>query len=257
MSSRKRPTGPLDSERCDDPSLAEAMEEAARAEARAQAARARAIRLSRDANTTSSGQVDTTETVEANDTHGAAVEESVGQAKRAPTRWARLRRGVLRRPGRRSVAVSAAVILICTLLGTSGYVLWYHRRTVDERQRTAEFAAAARQSAITLMSINADKARDDLQRVIDDTTGQFKTQMLLTANDLVEAVEKSKVSTKAAVHAVAVESMNADSAVVLVAAKAEVTNPDKSTPPPRSWRIVMNLQRDGGQLKMSRVEFLP
>jgi Mce-associated membrane protein len=81
--------------------------------------------------------------------------------------------------------------------------------------------------------------------------------MLLTANDLVEAVEKSKVSTKAAVHAVAVESMTADSAVVLVAAKAEVTNPDKSKPPPRSWRIVMNLQRDGGQLKMSRVEFLP
>lgn len=257
MSSRKRPTGPLDSDRCDDPSLAEALEEAARAEARAQAARARAIRLSRDADTTSSGEVDTTETVDANDTHGTAVEESVGQAKRASTRWARLRRRVLRRPGRRSVAVGAAVILICALWGTSGYALWYHRKTVDERQRAAEFAAAARQSAITLMSINADKARDDLQRVIDDTTGQFKTQMLLTANDLVEAVEKSKVSTKAAVHAVAVESMTADSAVVLVAAKAEVTNPDKSKPPPRSWRIVMNLQRDGGQLKMSRVEFLP
>jgi Mce-associated membrane protein len=254
MSSRERLTGALDPDRCDDPSIAEAMEEVARAEARAEAARARAIQLSRKAD---ASQVDTIETAAANDTDRAAVEERVGEAKPASARWARLRRRVLRRPGRKAVATGAAVILICTFLGTSGYVVWYHRKTVDERHRAAEFAAAARQSTITLMSIDAGKARDDLQRIIDDTTGPFKDKMLVTAHSLVEAVEKSKVSTKGTVQAVAVESMSADSAVVLVSARAEVANPDKSKPPPRSWRIVMSLQRDGGQLKMSRVEFLP
>ncbi|BBY05612.1 hypothetical protein [Mycobacterium noviomagense] len=257
MPSPERLTGALDFERCDDPTLKEAMKEAARAEARARQARARAIELSRKADTTSSDQAETIETVDADHTDAAAAESSVGEPQPVSGRWSRLRRRVLKRPGRKSLAVATAVILICTFSGTSGYVVWYHRKSVEQRQRAVEFAAAARQSAITLMSIDADKARDDLQRVIDDSTGQFKNQMLLTANGLVESVEKSKASTKATVQAVAVESMTADSAVVLVTAKADIVSPDKTKPPSRSWRIVMNLQRDGGQLKMSRVEFLP
>jgi Mce-associated membrane protein len=255
MPSPERLTGALDSERGDDPTLAEAMEAAAQAEARAQEARARALQLSRKAGATSSDPAETIETVDAVDADDAAAQESAGEPQ--PERWARFRRRVLRRPGRKALAVGTAAILICGFVGTSGYVVWYHRKSADDRQRAAEFAAAARQSTITFMSINADKARDDLQRVIDDSTGQFKTQMLLTANGLVEAVEKSKVSTKGVVHAVAVESMTANSAVVLVTAEADIINPDKTKPPPRKWRIVMNLQRDGGELKMSRVEFLP
>ena len=265
MSSWERLTGALDSDRCDDPpphaggtpTLAEAMEEVARAEARAEAARARAIRLSRKADATSSGRVDTIEPADANDTDSAAVEESVGEAEPTSPRWTRLRRRLLRRPGRKPLAVGAAVVLICSALGTSGYVVWYQRKTVDERQRAAEFAAAARQGAITLMSIDPNKARDDVQRIIDDSTGPFRNGMLINAQDLVRAVEQSKVSTKVAVKAVAVESMTDDSAVVLVATRAEVANPDQSKPPPRSWRIVMDLQRDAGQIKVSKVEFVP
>lgn len=222
------------------PTLAQAMEEVARAEVRAEAARARAQQLSRKA---------------AADTED--VDDGAGEVQPTSPRRARLRRRVLRRPGRKSLAVAAAVALICAGLGTTGYVVWYHRKTVDERQRAAEFAAVARQDAITLMSIDATKARDDVQRIIDQSTGSYKNGMLLNASDLVEAAEKSKVSTKATVQAVAVETMTNDSAVVLVSAKAEATTPDNTKSPPRLWRIVMTLQRDGGQLKMSRVEFLP
>jgi hypothetical protein len=42
--------------------------------------------------------------------------------------------------------------------------VWPHRTVVQERQRSAEFAAAARQEAVTIMSIAASKARDDVQR---------------------------------------------------------------------------------------------
>ncbi|MGH3958038.1 hypothetical protein [Mycobacterium sp.] len=139
----------------------------------------------------------------------------------------------------------------------TGYAVWYHRKTVDERQRAAEFAAAARQGAITLMSIDANKARDDVQRIIDDSTGSLKTGMMINAEDLVKSVEESKVSTKVAVKAVAVESITDDSAVVLVAMKSEATNTDKTKPPPRSWRVVMSLRRDAGKIKMSNVEYVP
>jgi Mce-associated membrane protein len=247
MSSRERLIGPLDPDRCDDPppqtggtpTLAEAMGEVARAEARAGAARVRALQLSRQA------------AADADD-----VDDSAAAAKPASPRWARLRRRMLRRPGRKSLAVGAAVVLICAFLGTTGYAVWYHRKTTDERQRAAEFAAAARQSVIVLMSIDANNARDDLQRIIDESTGPFRTSMLVNGNDLVEQVEHSKVSTKVAVKSVAIESMIDDSAVVLVVVKTEATNPDKTKPPPRPWRVVMSLQKDAGQIKMSQVEFV-
>ncbi len=238
MSSGERLTGPPDSDQREDSALTAAIEEVAQAEARAEAARARAARLSREA----AGEP------------AAAGENDIGNTEPVK-RWVRLRRLQLRRPGVRSMAAATAILLICAALATSGYVTWYHLRSVDERARSAEFVAAARQGTITLMSIDAGKAREDLQRIIDDATGQFKNEMLITANDRAEQVEQSKLSTKAAVTGVAVESMTKDSAVVLVTAKSEEVNADKKTPP-QYWRLVMTLQRDGGQLKISKVEYV-
>lgn len=257
MPSPDHQLGAVDARLDQDPCVAKAMEEAARTEARAAAARVRAIRLSRQAKTTASEQLDTTDVADADDIDGAAVEDDVREPERTLASLARPRRRWFRRPTRQKLAVGVAVLLTCAGLGVSGYVEWHHRTLAAEHQRAAEFAAAARQGAITLMSINADNARRDVQRIIDDSTGPFKAKMLVTADDLVKAVERSKVSTKVAVKSVAVESMTNDSAVILVAAKADATGPDKDKPPPRSWRVVMTLQRDGGQLKMANVEMLP
>jgi Mce-associated membrane protein len=108
-----------------------------------------------------------------------------------------------------------------------------------------------------MMSIDPSKARDDMQRFADDTTGLFKAGILLGAEDAVKAIEQSKVASKGAVHSVAVESMTEDSAVVLIAAKSEFTKPGEAKPESRSLRLVVSLQRDGGQLKVSRIEFVP
>jgi len=51
--------------------------------------------------------------------------------------------------------------------------------------------------------------------------------------------------------------MTNDSAIVLVSAKSEFTRPGQAKPESRSLRAVVNVQRDGGQLKISRVEFVP
>jgi Mce-associated membrane protein len=229
------------------------MQEVTQAEARAQIARARAKRLSRDAELASSGQLDT---MEAPDIDRVALDGNLLALHHGSTRsvhtvaW-------LRQPGRKTPGVWAAFVLICAFLAVSGYVVQYHHRAADEQHRAEAFAAAARQCATALMSIDANRARDDVQRLVDDSTGPFKAGVLLAEDDLVKAVEDSKVSTKVAVKAVAVESMTDDSAVVLLATRAEAANPDKSKPPPRSWRVVMTVQRDGGKLKIAKVESLP
>jgi Mce-associated membrane protein len=246
----------IDTDRCDDPSLAEAMQEVAQAEARAEIARVRAIRLSRDAESASSGQPDTIQAADAEDIDRATVDANEPTVQHGSARSVRVV-AMLRGPGRKTLAVGAAFVLIFVSLAVSGYVVQHHHRATDERDRAAEFAAAARQGVTALMSIDSDKARDGVQRIIDDSTGPFKTGVLLGKDDLVKAVEDSKVSTRVAVKAVAVESMTDDSAVVLVATRAEVANPDKSKPPPRSWRVVMTIQRDGGKLKIAKAESLP
>lgn len=135
-------------------------------------------------------------------------------------------------------------------------MVWQHRTTVHKQQITAEFAAAARQGVTALLSIDANHVRDDFQRMIDDSTGDFKAQLSALSGLRAKQAEESKVTSKGTVEAVAVESLSDDSAVVLVAAKSDVTNPDNTKRPTVPLRISVGLKRDGGQPKMSKVDFL-
>jgi Mce-associated membrane protein len=135
-------------------------------------------------------------------------------------------------------------------------MIWQHRTATHNRQLAAEFAAAARQNVTMLMSLNAQHAKEDIQRVIDACTGDLKLQLEATSSLMADKAQESKASSKATVEAVGVESMSDNSAVVLVAAKTDVINPDNTNRPPVVWRISVDLLRDGGQLKMSKVDFL-
>jgi Mce-associated membrane protein len=225
-------------------------DELAQAEARAEAARARALRLRQEAEAASRDP-----SSDQGDQSGVDETATEVQAESAPSRWHGLHR--LRHPSRKAIAVVAALLFSCTMLAASGYVMWHHRGVVQQRQRTAEFATAARNGVLMMTSIDASKARGDMQRFADDTTGMFKAGILLGAEDAVKALEQSKVSSKGTVQAVAVQSMTEDSAIVLVAAKTEFTKPGQAKPDSRSSRLVVSVQRDGGQLKISRIEFVP
>jgi Mce-associated membrane protein len=251
----------------------EAEAEAAEAEAIAAAARARAkaIRLRREAEAAAETadvepiEADTaTETVDVADTDVDEDDEVSGEddvavdAVEAPEETpARKRRLGLRLPSWKRVAVAVVIICTCALLAASGYMILQHREAAQEQQRTAEYAAAGRQSVVTLMSLDFNRAQEDVQRIIDNSIGQFKDDFESQAADFVKVAHESKVITEVTVNSTAVESMSDDSAVVLVAATSRVTNAAGAKQEPRSWRLSVSLQRDGGQIKMSKVEFVP
>jgi len=212
-------------------SLAEAEEEVSRAEARAEAARARAAELRRQAE----GDADETEP--------------------APARSRRWRQRRVRRPGKKAAGICAA-ILIAASLAVSGYMVWQHLSLVREHRHAAEFAAAARRGVEMMMSIDPDHAKENVQRTIDETTGPLKSQLEATATYMIKSAQDAKVTTKATVEDAAVESMTDNSAVVLVVAKSDTANPDKSKRPPVFWRLSVNIDRDGGQLKTSKLDFV-
>jgi Mce-associated membrane protein len=92
--------------------------------------------------------------------------------------------------------------------------------------------------------------------MIDASTGDLKSQLSVMSALMVKKAEDTKVGSKVTVEAVAVESVGADSGVVLVAAKTDAFGPDNAKPPPALFRLSVKLDRDGGQLKMSKIEFL-
>ena len=101
---------------------------------------------------------------------------------------------------------------------------WHHHNVVQERQRAAAYIATARQGVINLTSLDFNKAKEDVQRVLDSATGEFKDDFQRRADDFASVVKDSKAVTEGSVAATAVESMNNDSAVVLVLANERVTN---------------------------------
>jgi Mce-associated membrane protein len=154
-------------------------------------------------------------------------------------------------------AVLAVLVVIAALLGAGGYMLWQHRNADQQQHRSAEFAAAARQGVVNLMSLDFNHAQESVQRVIDDSTGKFKSNFEDGAPDLIKAMKDAKIATKVTVNISAVESMDKDSATVLVAATSQRTGPDapKEDQQPRVWRVVVSLVREGDQLKMADIEF--
>lgn len=267
--------GEFDSEAIAGDTLAlaeEAEAEAVAAEARAAAAlaRARAIRLRRAAETaqrssigelaatepTELAVIDDTDDATVADTDATASEDVVEEEVRS-ARWRRSRPRWLRRPPWRAVAVTLAVICTCALLAASGYMAWYHQQAMRHQQRTAEFVAAARQGVVALFSIDHDKAKEDVQRILDNSTGQFKEDFQREAKDFTQAAQDAKVVTEGTVQAAAVETMTDDAAVVLVSATTTVTNAAGAKQDPRPWRLSVNVARDGDRVKISKVEFVP
>ncbi|MGY4711639.1 hypothetical protein ACXDF8_19065 [Mycolicibacterium sp. CBM1] len=156
-----------------------------------------------------------------------------------------------------AAAAVAVVAVIAALLGATGYMVWQHRNAQQQRHLSAEFAAAARQGVVNLMSLDYTHAKESVQRVIDDSTGKFKANFEDGSGDLIKALQDAKIITKVTVNDAAVESMDVNSATVLVAATSQRTGPDapKQDQQPRVWRVVVSLVRDGDQLKISDVEF--
>lgn len=246
----------------DDLNSAEAAEAAAAAaEERAEAARARANELRRklEASRGEVPEVSGTETETADEDAPEAVEVAEAETEaETPEPEATKDAGPRKKRSWAKIAAAAlAILAIIGLLGVTADMVWQHRNAETQRHRVAEFSAAARQGVVNLMSMDFNQAKESVQRVIDDSTGKFKSNFQDGAEDLIKAMTDAKVVTKVTVNDTAVESMDKDSATVLVAATSQRTGPDapKEDQQPRVWRVVISLQREGDQLKVSDVEF--
>ncbi|OMC10877.1 hypothetical protein [Mycobacterium sp. SP-6446] len=266
--------------------LEEAEAEAAEAEALAAAARARAraARLRREALAKAEPEPETKDEPEAepeaaaeaeaeskaepepqaDDAEAAEVEpeetadeeasDETAEATEPAARPARWRRWL---PSLSATWKAAVIILIVGFGAASGYMVWQHNSATERDQRAARFIAGARQGVINMTSLDFNNAQHDVQRVIDSSTGQFRDDFQQRAKDFTTVVQQSKVVTEGTVNSAALESMDDHSGTVLVSATSKITNSAGAKDEPRAWRLRVTVTDDGGQYKMSKVDFVP
>ncbi|MFV8054823.1 hypothetical protein [Mycobacterium sp. 48b] len=216
----------------------------AEAEATAARARARAVRLREQVLRIESGLPavldETASEQDVDDTPAPTV-----------TVWWR------RRPSRRTVIVSVLIVVLIAVWVAIGYMFWRHQHQVADQQRAAQYVAAAEKGVMALTSLDFNHAADGVQQVLNNATGEFRDEFRSRADDFTKVVLDSKVVTQGTVHSAALQSMTDDSAVVLVAATSQVTNTEGAQKAPRAWRLSVTVSRDGNDMKLSKVEFVP
>jgi Mce-associated membrane protein len=246
-----------DKAKADAIALAEQAEaEAAEAEALAAAARARAraIKLRREAQARAEQKAEKAAPATEADKTITKAAQTPAEAELPDTTRRRLRLPDI--PRLSNLLTVAAIVAVFFLLGASGWMLWKHHSIQAEKQQSAAYVAAAKQGVINLTSLDFNHAKEDVQRVLDSATGEFRDEFQRRADDFASVVKDSKAVTQGSVAAAAVESTTKDSAVVLVLANERITNVAGAKDDPRAFRFRVTVSRDGGQLKISKVEYV-
>ncbi|HXA12787.1 MAG TPA: hypothetical protein VNW93_11465 [Mycobacterium sp.] len=209
--------------------LAEAEAEATEAEAAAAAARSK-VRAMRSQQ---SG-------------HPADADEDREDGKRRRRLWP---------PSWPVVAKTVAAIVIVGSLAGSGVIVWQHHTAAVRRQHAEEFIQAAKQGVVALTSIDFNAVRDQVQHIIDNSTGAFREDFIARSDQFIKVAQASKAVAKGTVTAAAVESTKTDEAVVLVVGSEQITNA-VGNQQPRSFRFRVTVTRDADQLKVSKLELV-
>lgn len=154
-------------------------------------------------------------------------------------------------------AASCLLVAIAVLFTVLSVVLLKsHHTSEDQRAGDAAILSAARSGVTAMISVRDTSAGDDVQKVLDQSTGIFKKDFEARSQAFIGIVQQAKVVTQGDVVAQGIESRGDGSATVLVTATSSVTNAAGANNESRSWRLRVTMSDDEGQYKMSNVEFV-
>lgn len=146
-----------------------------------------------------------------------------------------------------------AVIALAGLCGWLGYRAYESRKAADERNL---FLQVGRQAALNLTTIDFEHADEDVQRVLDSSTGTFYDDFQARAQPFKEVVKQAKSKSVGSIAEAGVETINGDGADVLVAVTVKTSNAGAAEQEPRAWRMRITVQKVGDEAKVANVRFV-
>lgn len=160
----------------------------------------------------------------------------------------RSRRGV--------IAAAVTGLVVVALAVTTGFTAnWY----LDDRDREhldSQYVDTARQGVLNVISVSADRADRDVDRILESATGDFRADFASRSKDFIDVVKQMKVTSKGTVNSVGIETSDEHSATLLVSATSLVTNESGATQEPRVWRLRVHLRhQDDDRILIEKVDF--
>jgi len=182
------------------------------------------------------------------ETPEVAIEHGAAEADSEPTttRWV---------PAR--AALVAGILILATLAALTGFLGFRNVQSHRTGATRAEFLQVARQGAVNLTTIDWQHADADVRRILDSATGMFYENFAKRAQPFIDVVKQAQSKSEGTVVAAGLESVTDDAARVLVAMSVKTVNLGAQETTPRAWRMRIDVQRKGNDLKVSDVEFVP
>ncbi|OZG28871.1 hypothetical protein BH683_012335 [Williamsia sp. 1138] len=161
---------------------------------------------------------------------------------------------------RRLLLPLAAVVLVALVvagIGLSAYFFDKHQQADDTTAKHTAYIQAARQGVLNILSVNFNSADADIKRILDNATGKWQEEFSPQAAPFVDVVKQAKVTTTASISGAGLEKVNPDnSAQVVIAATAKVTNSAGAQEEPRTFRVRVTVAPQGDWLKVSNMEYI-
>lgn len=147
------------------------------------------------------------------------------------------------------------VVALAALTGWLGYRAYESRKAEDLQNL---FLQVGRQGALNLTTISHEHAEEDVQRVLDSSTGTFYDDFQARSQPFVQVVKQAQSKSEGKIAEAGIESSDDNEARVLVAVTVNTTNAGAPEQQPRSWRMRITVQKTGeDEAKISNVEFVP
>ncbi len=144
------------------------------------------------------------------------------------------------------VALAAAVVLLALSTTADG---------LDARR--GAFVQTARQGVLNLTTVRYATAPEDVQHLLDGASGSFAQDFGGRKDSYIQVVQKAQVNSEGKVLAAGLEKLDGNSAVVLVAATAKVSNSSAPQGEERSYRLRVTVTDTDSRMTVSNVEFVP
>jgi Mce-associated membrane protein len=170
--------------------------------------------------------------------------------------------GEPRPPSKKPTAPSSrvtlfGVVMVVVLAGLVGWLGFRAHQSQQAQTQRSQFLQVARQGALNLTTIDWQHAEADVHRILDGATGEFYDDFAKRSQPFIEVLKKAQAKTVGTITEAGLESQTADSAQALVAVSVQTSNAGEAEQVPRAWRMRIDVQKVGDQVKVSNVGFVP
>ena len=150
------------------------------------------------------------------------------------------------------------VALLAVALATSAFLAFRTLQDVNDRKAAdaadRDALAAGRSAAVAFTTYDYRHLDTDLTRVADRSTGSFRTQFTGALGALTQAIEQAHGVSAGTVTYAGLLRRHHDSAVVLAAVDASITNSQAPKPSTRRYRLQITLDHASGSWLISQIE---